>query len=55
MIPELTHASYVWTSYGIFAAVVAWQFAQPLIHRRKLENQLREMHAERAAARRAKS
>ncbi len=55
MIPELTHASYVWTSYGIFAAVVAWQFIQPLIHRRRLESQLREMYAERDAARRLQS
>jgi len=55
MIPELTHAPFVWSSYAIFVAVVAWQFAQPLIRRRRIEHQLREAIAERDAARRIRS
>ena len=52
MIPELTHASYVWASYAIFAVIVAWQFIQPLIRRKRLTDAIFEAEAERRAARR---
>lgn len=55
MIPELTHAPFVWSSYAIFVAVAAWQFAQPLIRRRRIRHELLEAFAEREAARRMKS
>tara|TARA_Y100001933_G_C18972875_1_gene553338 strand:- start:186 stop:380 length:195 start_codon:yes stop_codon:yes gene_type:complete len=50
MIPELSHASYVWTSYSIFGAIVAWQFLQPLLRRKRLVNSMIEAEAERRAA-----
>ncbi len=50
MIPELSHASYVWTSYSIFGVIVAWQFLQPLISRKRLINSMIEAEAERRAA-----
>lgn len=53
MIPELSHASYVWSSYSIFAAIVAWQFVQPLLRRKRLINSMIEAEAERRAAGRA--
>ncbi|PKL94955.1 MAG: heme exporter protein CcmD, partial [Gammaproteobacteria bacterium HGW-Gammaproteobacteria-8] len=52
MIPELSHAGYVWSSYAIFTVVLAWQFLQPLLKRKKLLTQLTEAVAERRAARR---
>lgn len=55
MIPELSHASYVWTSYGIFAAVIGWQFLQPMLRRRRLLAALDEAEAERRAAAEAAS
>lgn len=42
MIPELDYAFYVWTSYGVFAAVIAWQIVRPLARRRRLLAELRE-------------
>lgn len=50
MIPELSHASYVWTSFAIFGAIVAWQFIQPLLRRKRLINSMMDAEAERAAA-----
>lgn len=55
MIPELTHAPFVWSSYALFAVVMAWQFLQPLLKRRKLIRNLEESIAERQAARRMTS
>jgi len=55
MIPELSHAGYVWSSYAIFAAVLAWQFLQPFMKRKRLLSQLNEALAERRAARRIAS
>lgn len=52
MIPELSHASYVWTSYSVFGVIVAWQFIQPLIRRKRLVDSMLEADAERRAARR---
>lgn len=48
MIPELDYAVFVWTSYGVFAAVITWQIIQPLLRQRRLLAELRE---ERALAR----
>lgn len=45
MIPELEYAIYVWSSYGIFALVVAWQALQPMLYRRRLMAELREEQA----------
>lgn len=42
MIPQFEYAVFVWGSYGIFAAVVAWQFIQPKLRRRRLQAELRE-------------
>lgn len=42
MIPEFEYAPYVWTSYGIFAIIVAWQVIQPILKRRRLQAELRE-------------
>ena len=50
MIPELTYAPFVWSSYGVFAAVCAWQFAAPLLRRRRLVRQIREQIEEQRAA-----
>lgn len=50
MIPEFSHATYVWTSYGTFAIIAAWQFLQPLFRRRRLINSMLEAEAERHAA-----
>jgi len=50
MIPELSHASYVWASYSIFGAIVVWQFLQPLLRRKQLVNSMIEAEAERRAA-----
>lgn len=55
MIPDISHAGYVWSSYAIFATVMMWQFLQPLLKRRKLLAQLTEAVAERRAARRLAS
>jgi len=55
MIPNLTHAEFVWSSYAIFLLVVAWQFLQPLLKRRSLITHLSEAIAERRAARRTQS
>lgn len=48
MIPELDYAGYVWSSYGIFAAVMVWQFVQPRLQRRRIEAEIREERALRA-------
>ncbi|MGY6630496.1 MAG: heme exporter protein CcmD [Wenzhouxiangella sp.] len=45
MFPELEYASFVWSSYGIFAVVVAWQILQPVLYRRRLMAELREEQA----------
>lgn len=45
MIPEFEYAPYVWTSYGIFAMIMAWQVMQPILKRRRLESELREEQA----------
>jgi len=42
MIPQLDYAFYVWTSYGLFAAIMAWQFIQPRLRRRRIIAELRE-------------
>ena len=55
MIPDISHAGYVWSSYAIFTIVMAWQFLQPLLKRRKILTQLSEAVAERRAARRMES
>jgi len=55
MIPEFTHAPFVWSSYGLFVVVMAWQFLQPMLRRRKLIRSLEESIAERRAARRMAS
>ena len=52
MLPELSHAPYVWTSYSVFAAIVAWQFIQPLIRRKRMIDSIVETEDERRAARR---
>ncbi|MCA1780197.1 MAG: heme exporter protein CcmD [Xanthomonadaceae bacterium] len=51
MIPEFSHAAYVWASYGIFAVVVLWQWIQPLVRRRRILDALTEARAEQRAAR----
>jgi len=55
MIPELSHASYVWTSYSVFGAIVIWQFIQPLLRRKQLIDSIKEAEAERKAAGRKNS
>jgi heme exporter protein CcmD len=45
MIPEFEYAAYVWTSYGIFAVVIAWQFLQPQLRKRRIEAEVREERA----------
>ncbi|TVS11394.1 MAG: heme exporter protein CcmD [Wenzhouxiangella sp.] len=42
MIPEFEFAAFVWTSYGIFGIIVAWQVIQPVLRRRRLEAEIRE-------------
>lgn len=54
MIPELNYAFYVWSSYGVFAAVCAWQFLAPWARRRQLVRQIREQIEEQHAAARLK-
>lgn len=49
MIPELNYAAFVWSSYGVFAIVCAWQFLAPLIRRRRLVRQIREQIQEQQA------
>jgi heme exporter protein CcmD len=55
MIPELSHASYVWTSYSVFGAIVIWQFLQPMLRRKQLIDSIKEAEAERRAAGRKNS
>ena len=50
MIPELNYAPFVWSSYGVFAAVCAWQFLAPMLRRRRLIRQIREQLEEERAA-----
>jgi heme exporter protein CcmD len=45
MIPDLDYAFYVWTSYGLFALIMAWQFLQPRLRRRQILAELREERA----------
>ncbi len=45
MIPELDYAAYVWTSYGLFAAIMAWKIIQPILRRRRLIDEIREEQA----------
>jgi len=45
MIPQLDYAFYVWTSYGLFAVIMAWQFIQPRVRRRRILAELREEQA----------
>ena len=40
------HGFYVWCSYGVVTAVLAYQYFSPLVRRKKL---LAELAAERAA------
>lgn len=42
MIPQLDYAFYVWSSYGLFAVIMAWQFIQPRVRRRRIIAELRE-------------
>ena len=42
MIPEFEYAGFIWSSYGLFAVIVAWQFIQPALRRRRLLAELRE-------------
>jgi heme exporter protein CcmD len=50
MIPDFEYAAYVWSSYAIFAVVVAWQAAIPLLRRRRLMAELREERAFKAGS-----
>jgi len=50
MIPEFEYAAYVWSSYAIFAVVIAWQALVPFLRRRRLEAELREERAFRAGS-----
>jgi len=54
MLPQLSHATYVWCSYAIFALIVAWQFIQPRVRRKRLIDSMLEARAERRAARRSR-
>jgi len=45
MIPEFEYAAYVWSSYAIFAVVIAWQAIVPFLRRRRLIAELREERA----------
>ena len=45
MIPQLDYAFYVWTSYGLFAVIMVWQFLQPRLRRRRILAELREENA----------
>lgn len=45
MIPEIDYAPYVWASYGAFAVIMAWQIIQPIVRRRRLMAELRELQA----------
>jgi len=45
MIPEFEYAAYVWSSYAIFAVVIAWQASVPFLRRRRLMAELREERA----------
>jgi len=40
-----SHGFYVWTSYAIFFAVLAWQVCQPVARHRRLRAQLIEEQA----------
>lgn len=51
MIPDFEYAAFVWSSYLVFAVVVAWQVLQPLLRRRKIRKQLAEQLEEQRAAR----
>ncbi|MEE4304153.1 MAG: heme exporter protein CcmD [Wenzhouxiangella sp.] len=42
MIPQLDYAFYVWSSYGLFAVIMAWQFIQPRVRRRRIIAELQE-------------
>ncbi len=42
MIPQFEFAAFVWTSYAIFAIIIAWQIIQPIWRRRRLEAEIRE-------------
>ncbi len=42
MIPQFEYAGFVWTSYAIFAIIIAWQVLQPIIKRKRLEAEIRE-------------
>lgn len=42
MIPQFEFAGYVWTSYAVFAIIVAWQIVQPILRRRRLEAEIQE-------------
>lgn len=45
MIPQLDYAFYVWTSYGLFAVIMAWQYIQPRLRRKRILAELREEQA----------
>ncbi len=45
MIPEFEYAPYVWSSYAIFAVVIAWQAVIPVLRRRRILAELREEQA----------
>lgn len=44
MIPELSYAEYVWSSYAIAAAVIVWQAVQPIHKYRQIVSQIKEDH-----------
>ena len=50
MIPDFEYANFVWSSYLVFAIVVAWQVLQPLLRRRRIKKQLLEQLEEQQAA-----
>ncbi len=45
MIPEFNYASYIWSSYGLFVVVVAWQLVVPRLRRQRILAELREERA----------
>jgi len=42
LLPQFEYAAYVWSSYGLFAVILLWQFAAPWIRRRQLLDEVRE-------------
>jgi heme exporter protein CcmD len=42
MIPDFNYAPFVWSSYAIAVAIIAWQMLQPWLKHRQVRNELRE-------------